>query len=281
MNWFQEDSLESIDFGGLKSISLTGGIFLLINNAIGPGLPFLPLIYQQTGLLTCTIIILILTFISCIISMTIVESIQKIPDNEDFSLRIEYFDLIKYYCEPIVKRRSLSIDLNSSTHIPPNINSKKYTFFQSQLFSIISQIIFYLFMISLIITNLIQTCHIIDILLSHIFGTTFAIQFYPKFTGVHGTNNNNPFNPFNIDSFVLSLGTIICMLFIIPFCLKELYQIMWIQYLSIYILIIIILFIIIILICHIEFLFIFFLFILFFVNNKQIIFMKYLIFFQF
>ena len=171
-SWFREDSLESVDFGGLKTITLTQGIYLLINNAVGPGLVFLPIIYQQTGLLTCSLIIIFLTFISCIISMTIVESMQKIPDNEDFSLRIEYLDLIKYYCEPLETTkspRSRFLQLGQHTHshshssssisCSPSFSSKtdqKVSFLQSQLFSALSQISWYLFMISLIITNIIQ-----------------------------------------------------------------------------------------------------------------------------
>ena len=157
-SWFRDDSLESIDFGGLRTITLSQGIYLLINNAVGPGLAFLPIIYQQTGLVTCSIIIIFLTWISCIISMTIVESMQKIPDNEDFSLRIEYLDLIKYYCEPVISRQRLSMNQrsNSSNSINSTKTDKKITFLQSQLFSFISQIMFYLFIISLIITNIIQ-----------------------------------------------------------------------------------------------------------------------------
>ena len=156
-SWFREDSLESIDFGGLHTITLHQGIYLLINNAVGPGLVFLPIIYQQTGLLTCSLIIIFLSFVSCIVSMTMVESMQKIPDNEDLSLRVEYLDLIKYYCEPFEskspRRRprcsSSSSSLSSKT-------DQKVSFFQSQLLSTLSQILFYLFMISLIITNIIQ-----------------------------------------------------------------------------------------------------------------------------
>merc|ERR1719474_1310676 len=160
--WLREDSAESVDFGGLKCITYFGGICLLINNAVGPGLVFLPVLFQKIGIWLCILIIIVLSYISYILSMAMVECIQKIPDNDDFSLRIEYLDLIKYYCEPI-----------EAVTIPETEpNSIKTRCYHSRTFSIFCQCAFGLFLVTMMVTNIIQCSQSVDMLLADLFGAS-------------------------------------------------------------------------------------------------------------
>ena len=65
-------------FGG-KVITLTGGIALLLNNATGPGLVQIPLLFQQSGWLPSVAMFLSSFALSVLSALMLVEATSRIP----------------------------------------------------------------------------------------------------------------------------------------------------------------------------------------------------------
>ncbi len=65
-------------FGG-KVITLSGGIALLLNNATGPGLVQIPLLFQQSGWLPSVAMFLSSFALSVLSALMLVEATSRIP----------------------------------------------------------------------------------------------------------------------------------------------------------------------------------------------------------
>eukprot|EP01084_Bolivina_argentea_P111236 198551_1 len=198
-----------MDAANPKTITTLGSIFLFVNNTVGPGMMLLPAMFQQSGWIPSGLSILLLCFMSYLIGIMLTYSIRKLPHNTNDNLRIEYIDLISYY-------------IGNGTHG-----------FLSNILIRICQIIYIFFMLSLLMGAIIQTCQTVDLLIAKITGFSCGIIYFPfhdtQFIWANSITSITPFN-FPSDEYVLSIGTIIVYLLIIPFCLKDLQEAIWIQY---------------------------------------------------
>ena len=74
---------------GAKTISLVGGIGLLINNMTGPGQPELVNAYQQGGWAVCTFWLVLFTVLATLASGLMCEAMVNMKGNENFKGRVE------------------------------------------------------------------------------------------------------------------------------------------------------------------------------------------------
>eukprot|EP01084_Bolivina_argentea_P120787 214136_1 len=191
-----------------KTITTFGSIFLFVNNTVGPGMMLLPAMFQEGGWLPNSIAITLLCGMSYIIAIMLTNSIRKIPNNKNDDLRVEYLDLINYY-----------MGFTST----------------SKIIMRICQFMYILFMLSLLIGSMIQTCQTFDFVIARIFGHSFGVTYFPfnNITFVEG-NSLDSISPFNNNDYILSIGTILIYLLIIKFCLQDLSEAIWIQYIGAY-----------------------------------------------
>lgn len=165
---------------------------------------------QKSGWLPTSSCIVLLCFMAYIVGRMLTYSIRKIPHNQEDDLKIEYLDVIKYYMG-FDKQGELS---------PNNIVMR------------ICQCMYLLFMMAFLMGSLIQTCQTFDLVIARIFGQSYGIIYYPLSSiGIANGNCKETISSFcNDGTFVLSIGTIIIYIIIIPFCLKDLQEAIWIQY---------------------------------------------------
>lgn len=137
-------------------------------------------------------------------------SIRKIPHNQDDDLKIEYLDLIKYY-----------IGFNDAKH---------------ELVMKFCQMMYMLFMTAFLISSIVQTVQTLDLAIDRVFGHSVGFIYFPVdrmgITYGHCLESISPFC--DDDVFVFSIGTLIIFALIIPFCLKDLQEAIWIQYIGSY-----------------------------------------------
>lgn len=88
---------ETTSGAGKKTIASSSGIFLLINNMMGVGLPLLPIMFQSAGLVVPSVVILCVAWFSGLSASMLAESMKYLPNNRDFEDRIEYSGLAKFY----------------------------------------------------------------------------------------------------------------------------------------------------------------------------------------
>ncbi|TPX60874.1 hypothetical protein SpCBS45565_g07390 [Spizellomyces sp. 'palustris'] len=80
-----------------KTISFFGGVCLLINGMTGPGVPFTPATFQQSGWLFPTILFVIFGLVSALSILFIIEAMQAVPGNKHFQGTVEFATLINFY----------------------------------------------------------------------------------------------------------------------------------------------------------------------------------------
>eukprot|EP01083_Nonionella_stella_P219506 786245_1 len=194
-----------------KTITTFGSVFLFMNNTIGPGLMILPALYQHSGWLPSLIGSVLLCIMSYFIGVLLTKSIRAIPHNKYDDLKVEYLDLIKYY-----------IGYNQT--------------YSRRFIMQLCQVMYISFLIAMLIGGLIQTTQTVDLAIAKVCGNSYGFIYFPVhsigFTKGHCTDSISPFN--NADTYVLSIGTVIIYILIIPFCLKDLQEAIWIQYVATY-----------------------------------------------
>jgi len=204
-------SLSGLALNTSRTITTMGSVFLFLNNTIGPGLALLPALYQEAGWLLCVSCIVVLSVMSYGVGRMLTFSIRRIPHNQDDDLKIEYLDLIKYY-----------VGFSGG-----GAREWLMRFCQSM---------YLLFMVSFLISSIIQTSQTLDLAIDRAFGHSVGVVFFPadRVGIVHG-HCLESISPFCDDSvYVLSVGTVAIYALIIPFCLKDLQEAIWIQYLGSY-----------------------------------------------
>ncbi|KNC96338.1 uncharacterized protein SPPG_08240 [Spizellomyces punctatus DAOM BR117] len=80
-----------------KTISFFGGVCLLINGMTGPGVPFTPATFQQSGWFFPTILFIIFGLVSALSILFIIEAMQAVPGNKHFQGTVEFATLINFY----------------------------------------------------------------------------------------------------------------------------------------------------------------------------------------
>mmetsp|Transcript_85333 Transcript_85333/g.151193 ORF Transcript_85333/g.151193 Transcript_85333/m.151193 type:complete len:437 (-) Transcript_85333:107-1417(-) len=87
---------------GSKSIGLLGSVMLLTNNLAGPTVVLMPALAQEAGWLAMIATMIFLAELSAICGTMLLAAMRNIPGNEDFSLRVEYHDIVRnYFPDPI------------------------------------------------------------------------------------------------------------------------------------------------------------------------------------
>lgn len=83
--------------GGGKTIGFIGGLSLLINNITGPAMVTMPLLFQNAGWFTPTLVLLIMTAFSVFASSLMCEAMAAIPGNHHFEGRVEFSTLVSFF----------------------------------------------------------------------------------------------------------------------------------------------------------------------------------------
>ncbi|KAI9101276.1 hypothetical protein DFS34DRAFT_642435 [Phlyctochytrium arcticum] len=80
-----------------KTISFFGGVCLLINGMTGPGVPFTPATFQESGWFFPLILFGLFALVSALSVLFIIEAMQAIPGNKHFQGTVEFATLINFY----------------------------------------------------------------------------------------------------------------------------------------------------------------------------------------
>ncbi|TPX56107.1 hypothetical protein PhCBS80983_g04782 [Powellomyces hirtus] len=80
-----------------KTISFFGGVCLLINGMTGPGVPFTPATFQESGWFFPTVLFLAFALVSALSVLFIIEAMQAVPGNKHFQGTVEFATLINFY----------------------------------------------------------------------------------------------------------------------------------------------------------------------------------------
>lgn len=169
-----------------------------------------PIVYQQSGWLPVTGVLVLLTVYTLICSVMILECMTALPNNQQFQRRVEYTTMCKYY----LSRANYRI---------------VQCFYQCSL-------------LSMNITTILQSITVCDYVLIQVFGETCAVpQLYPVpdiycTTGVtdSGTSAAAALSgtPFDSTSVVVSTGFLLCALLCVPLGLYNLDDNIYIQQVS-------------------------------------------------
>ncbi|CAE7720397.1 unnamed protein product [Symbiodinium pilosum] len=165
---------ETSGMGGAKTIGLVGSLAVLLNNILGPGIANFSSLYQQSGWLPPTLLVLVCVASSIFSGAMLLASMRAYPNNQDFDVRVEYGTLCRYY-----------------------FPSKAAKFFQG---------LFQLAMLTANISNIIQTAQVFDYFFDTVFGDSCALMFYPSFMHGFCQTSNEDVTPFGAGKVVLSLG---------------------------------------------------------------------------
>ncbi|KAJ3152113.1 hypothetical protein HDU86_005958 [Geranomyces michiganensis] len=80
-----------------KTISFFPGVCLLINGMTGPGVPFTPATFQESGWFFPTVLFLAFALVSALSVLFIIEAMQAVPGNKHFQGTVEFATLINFY----------------------------------------------------------------------------------------------------------------------------------------------------------------------------------------
>jgi amino acid permease len=80
-----------------KTVGFAGGVTLLINGILGPGLIPTPQIFSESGLIIPSLTFLFFAIFSTICAQFIIEAMQTIPGNKHFQGTVEFSTLINFY----------------------------------------------------------------------------------------------------------------------------------------------------------------------------------------
>jgi len=80
-----------------KTVGFAGGVTLLINGILGPGLIPTPQIFSDSGLIIPCITFVFFAVFSTICAQFIIEAMQCIPGNKHFQGTVEFSTLINFY----------------------------------------------------------------------------------------------------------------------------------------------------------------------------------------
>jgi hypothetical protein len=183
-------------FGG-KVITLTGGIALLLNNATGPGLVQIPLLFQQSGWLPSVAMFLSSFALSVLSALMLVEATSRIPGDclsrvPDTSAPLPHQPAKR--TPPQILQPMLIQQPPPSPPPPPSAGNA--TFDKRMEFAAITRyycprwlhlLIMVVFVVAFQASNIsaiILSSQTMDTTLVALFKKSFALQIYPSFGGV-------------------------------------------------------------------------------------------------
>ncbi len=167
---------------GKRSIGTIGGICLLVNNCLGPGLVQMNSQMQLSGWAPVVIGIAIVGFMSFVCSWMLLYSQARVRSRLE---RVEFTGICEY-------------------------------FFERKLF-LFSVLFYILTMIVQCISGIQQTSQLFDLLVVRLFGKSCALELYPSFFSTPCSNSDNGFSVFAAGSGVVSIGYLMSAIIAIPF----------------------------------------------------------------
>ncbi|KAF9546498.1 hypothetical protein EC957_009712 [Mortierella hygrophila] len=179
-----------------KDISFIGGLCLLICNTTGPGAVSLPLIAQSAGWVPTIIgfaLVGVLSYLSC---MFVCEAMTEVPGNERHQANIEFSNMV--VC------------------------------FFGRRYQAVVQIICFLALQTTIIASIAICAQLFDNLLIQIAHRTCGIQVYPNVAFVCVSEQLPAASPFS-GNLITSTGALVAMILIVPLCLLNLSENIWLQ----------------------------------------------------
>jgi hypothetical protein len=145
-----ENIIRKLDHGddfGEKGITMIAGVMLLINNITGPGVPSLPNLFAEAGLLPPALCILACWGITTLSASMYAEAMANIPGNDHFQGRIEFSTIIQYYFGR--------------------------TWFVAAMIGLVGSLL------ALVIISIIQSGQVLDDLIATMFGKTCGLNITP------------------------------------------------------------------------------------------------------
>ena len=167
---------------GRRSIGTVGGISLLLNNCLGPGVAEVPGLFQQSGFFPCIICFLLFGGAALVSGWMLMYAQSRVPYNLP---RTEFAGLCRFYF--------------------------------SHAGFVVSQIFFILTMIVLCVGGVLQTAQLMDFLLVRIFGQSCAIQLYPDPFSIACASSSTGFSVFPDGTYPISAGYAVAALVTVPF----------------------------------------------------------------
>lgn len=192
------DPHRSSSFGS-KSIGLWGGSMLLANNVAGPTVSLMPALTQQAGWLAMVVVLVSVGIVSAVCGKLLLAAMRGMPKNENFQMRVEFPDLLRFY-------------LPRSWYL-------------------LSMLVYLGFMVLTLMTYVIQTAQVLDYAFVHSTGYAWGLQLYPDFGPMRGaeTHSSTPFG----DSTVVSVSFLVLAMVCGPLSYKNLDDNVPLQVLSI------------------------------------------------
>ncbi|CAE7455558.1 unnamed protein product [Symbiodinium sp. CCMP2592] len=169
--------------GGAKTIGFLGSVAVLVNNLLGPGIANFSGMYQQSGWLVPTSLVVVCVLSSLASSAMLLASIRAYPGNKDYDVRVEYGTLCRHY-------------------LPRSV-------------AVIFQGLFQLAMLSANVSNIIQTAQVCDYLFVDIAGASCAIEVFPDFEVLCRASRSD-ITPFGAGKLLISAGMVTVAVLSIP-----------------------------------------------------------------
>ncbi|KAG0245323.1 hypothetical protein BGX31_007521 [Mortierella sp. GBA43] len=180
----------------VKDITFWGGFCLLICNTTGPGSVSLPQIALSAGWIPTLIGFILIGFLSYLSSLFICEAMTEYPGNDHFQANVEFSNLVHCF---FGRRYKISI-----------------------------QLISFIAMQTTNIASIAICAQLFDNLLIQIFRRTCGIQLYPTAALVCVTEQLPTASPFS-GVFIMSTGALVALVLIVPLCLMNLSENIWLQ----------------------------------------------------
>ncbi|KAF9912320.1 hypothetical protein BX616_010354 [Lobosporangium transversale] len=180
----------------VKDITFWGGLSLLICNTTGPGATSLPLVAQNAGWVPTLIGFLLVGLLSYLSCMFICEAMAEVPGNDHFQANVEFSNLV-------------------------------FAFF-GRKYQIIVQLICFFAMQTTIIASIAICAQVFDNLLICLFRKTCGVQIYPSITLICATEQLPSASPFS-GVMIISTGALVAFVLVIPLCLMNLSENIWLQ----------------------------------------------------
>ncbi|KAF9135448.1 hypothetical protein BGW39_002915 [Mortierella sp. 14UC] len=179
-----------------KDISFWGGLCLLICNTTGPGVVTLPLVAQSAGWVPTVIGFALVGVLSFLSSMFVCEAMTEVPGNDRYQANVEFSNLV--LC------------------------------FFGRRYQVLVQIICFLAMQTTNIASIAICAQLFDNLLIRIAHRTCGIQVYPSAAFVCVSEQLQSSSPFS-GTMIMSTGALLSMILIVPLCLMNLSENIWLQ----------------------------------------------------
>ncbi|CAE8695812.1 unnamed protein product [Polarella glacialis] len=199
----ESKSSQSLAFGG-RTIGFWSGVMLLMNNLAGPTISLMPPLAQEAGWLSMVLVMLTVGVLSMACGVMLVCTMERMPDYNDSTKRIEFTDIIRFY-------------------VPGPWDS-------------FLLIIYHSYLILTLMSYIIQSAQILDYVAMDIFGCTTGVSLGKglliQVHTVCGSANGDSVSPFGEMS-VLPLSMILVAIVCVPFAVMNLDDNVTLQWIAI------------------------------------------------